>query len=410
MRILTMVLGAVLTVYCSAGMLAETGWPNNVEVNHLLCRFLLCTVAPPVEGGRQQSMAAGEENLEKAATELRSVLQQDPQNPYRWADLGEAYLQAGQSENARYCYSRMLALGPNSPPLLLRAANFHFAIGESKAALLITARILSLIPDYDAIIFSMYSWLIDKYDEVLQYGLPEDRRAAKSWLQFLMQAGRLDDAQRSWQWTAGRGYVDDALAGEYVAFLIRQGQPDAAASAWAQHLGARTGEYGHSNCLFNGSFEAQPLPSPFDWTLARTQGAVVARDCTTALSGECSLRISFVGTRNLDFAAASQQAYVKTGSYRFHAFVRTENVTTDEGIRFRVFDAEAPSRLNVTFCQFTGTNPWSAIEYDLLVPRATRLLQVQVIREPSLKFDNKIAGTAWIDEMRLEPISGHSPQ
>ena len=41
---------------------------------------------------------------------------------------------------------------------------------------------------------------------------------------------------------------------------------------------------------------------------------------------------------------------------------------------------------------------------------ASRLLQVQVMRQPSMKFDNKSAGTAWIDELRLEPISLHSPR
>jgi hypothetical protein len=355
-------------------------------------------------------MAAGEVNVEKAASPLRSVLQQDPQNPYRWADLGEAYLHAGQRESARYCYSRMVALGPNSPPLLMRAANFHFMIGENKVALPITARVLSLIPNYDAMIFSEYTRFAGGVGEILEYGLAKDGRATSSWLRFLMQAGRLDDAQRSWQWAECYGLAGDALAGEYAAFLIRQGLPDVAASAWAKHLGVRAGDYGKSTYLFNGGFESDPVASPFDWSLARTQGVEVARDCIAARLGKCSLRISFAGTRNLDFAAATQRTFINPGSYRFHAFIRTESVTTDQGIRFRVFDAEAPARLDETFGQFTGTSPWSAIEHDLVVPRATRLLQVQVVRQPSLKFDNKIGGTAWIDELRLEPASIHSPQ
>ena len=404
MRTLTLILGAVLAAYSSAGIISDTLWPNNEKVERVLCRLLLCANAPLVGRARQQLTGVREEDVQKAINIFKGVLQRDPQNPYRWADLGEAFLEAGQKEEARYCYGQVLALAPHSAPFLLRAANFHFQIGENEEALPITAWILMLIPDYDSVIFSEYARLVDRPEDVLRYGLPEDRRAAESWLRFLIQAERLDDAQRTWEWVVGRGYADDALAGEYVEFLIRQGRPDLAASTWARYLGTRAGDYGKSTYLFNGGFESEPAQSPFDWSVARTQGVEVARDCTTAWSGKCSLRVSFAGTQNLDLAAASQMTLVKPGPYRFHAFIRSEGLTTDQGIRFRVSDAEAPARLDVTFGQFIGTRPWSGVERDFVVPPATRLLQVQVIRQPSMKFDNKVGGTAWIDELSLEPI------
>jgi hypothetical protein len=399
-----LILGAVLAAYSSAGIISDTLWPNNEKVERVLCRLLLCANAPLVGRARQQLTGVREEDVQKAINIFKGVLQRDPQNPYRWADLGEAFLEAGQKEEARYCYGQVLALAPHSAPFLLRAANFHFQIGENEEALPITAWILMLIPDYDSVIFSEYARLVDRPEDVLRYGLPEDRRAAESWLRFLIQAERLDDAQRTWEWVVGRGYADDALAGEYVEFLIRQGRPDLAASTWARYLGTRAGDYGKSTYLFNGGFESEPAQSPFDWSVARTQGVEVARDCTTAWSGKCSLRVSFAGTQNLDLAAASQMTLVKPGPYRFHAFIRSEGLTTDQGIRFRVSDAEAPARLDVTFGQFIGTRPWSGVERDFVVPPATRLLQVQVIRQPSMKFDNKVGGTAWIDELSLEPI------
>ena len=83
-----------------------------------------------------------------------------------------------------------------------------------------------------------------------------------------------------------------------------------------------------------------------------------------------------------------------------------EGITTDQGIRFQVSDTEVPARLDVIFGQFKGTTPWSPVEQDLAVPPQTNLLRVQVIRQPSMKFDNKVSGTSWIDELRLKPI-GH---
>jgi hypothetical protein len=95
------------------------------------------------------------------------------------------------------------------------------------------------------------------------------------------------------------------------------------------------------------------------------------------------------------FAAASQVAFVRAGSYRFHAFIRTDALTTVKRIRFRISNAEVPARLDEVFGQFTGSTP-----------RETRLLQIQVTRQPSQKFDNKIGGAAWIDDLKLEPITG----
>jgi hypothetical protein len=127
-------------------------------------------------------------------------------------------------------------------------------------------------------------------------------------------------------------------------------------------------------------------------------------------AAKCSLRISFAGTQNLGFAAASQLAFMRPGTYRFHAFIRTEALTTDQGIRFRISDAEVPARLDEVFGQFTGSSPWSSVDHDLVVAPKTRLLRIEVIRQPSMKFDNKVDGTAWIDELKLEPITPHSPR
>jgi len=65
--------------------------------------------------------------------------------------------------------------------------------------------------------------------------------------------------------------------------------------------------------------------------------------------------------------------------------------------------------LDTTFGQFTGAKLWTDVDYDVVVPLQTRLLQVQVIRQRSLRFDNKLGGTAWIDDLGLQEISTHAP-
>ena len=219
MKALTFIVGTVLAASCAAGVLSERLWQNNLEVDRVLCRFFADANAPLELRSRQQLEEVSGPDVHEAIAIFRELLQRDPQNSYRWADLGEAFLEAGQKEEARECFGQMLALAPRSAPFLLRAANFYFQIGENNQALPIMAPILTLVPDYDLIIFSEYTRLVDHTEDVLQYGLPEDRRAVKSWLQYLMQAGRLDDVQRTWDWVTLRGYDDDSMAGEYAGFL-----------------------------------------------------------------------------------------------------------------------------------------------------------------------------------------------
>ena len=93
------------------------------------------------------------------------------------------------------------------------------------------------------------------------------------------------------------------------------------------------------------------------------------------------------------------------------ALIRTEDLTTDEGISDLEFcDAEVPARLDEVFGQFTGSSPWSSVDQELVVRPETRLLRIEVIRQPSMKFDNKVACMAWIEQLKLEPMFFHLPQ
>ncbi|HSD74944.1 MAG TPA: tetratricopeptide repeat protein [Steroidobacteraceae bacterium] len=52
---------------------------------------------------------------EAAATELKRLLDQEPQNDYLWSYLGETYLRMGQYDQARQALDRYLALKPRDP-------------------------------------------------------------------------------------------------------------------------------------------------------------------------------------------------------------------------------------------------------------------------------------------------------
>jgi hypothetical protein len=224
--------------------------------------------------------------------------------------------------------------------------------------------------------------------------LAQDRRALEAYMRHLMDVG--ESAKARLLWPALSKSPDDKLASDYVNFLLRTGDYAAAAETWAAHAGDRRHDYLRPNLLFNSGFQSDPSPCNLDWQLVPLPDAQIAR-------GAHGLRITFLGKENLDFHHVTQLAWVKPGPYVFAASIRTGDLTTDQGIRFRLFDAVSRARLEITTGQFNGTNDWRQLRLPVQIPAGTNLLAVQIVRDSSQKFDNKITGTAWIDAVSLVP-------
>jgi hypothetical protein len=59
--------------------------------------------------------------------------------------------------------------------------------------------------------------------------------------------------------------------------------------------------------------------------------------------------------------------------------------------------------LDILTEQALGTSDWREIRKDFTVGPATRLIEIQAVRRPSLKFDSQIGGTAWVDGLKIKP-------
>ena len=134
--------------------------------------------------------------------------------------------------------------------------------------------------------------------------------------------------------------------------------------------------------------------------LERVDDVAVALDSNVARSGKHSLKIQFDGQANVDYHHAFQTALVTPGVYRFQGFVRADGITTDQGLGFRI----SGEGLSVTTDQVVRTSDWTRLEQTVRVPDRTELLTIHVVRQKSLKFDSRIAGTVWIDDVSLTRV------
>jgi len=408
-RKLAVFLGCLLVIYGSVAILFDLKFRGNQRLERLLSHLSLLDNDLLVNKGYKQLDQAGRDSLNGAVETFQEALRRDPASPYRWCDLGEALFEAEQVQKARYCFSRALELGPNTAPILLRVANFHFRVDESRQALPCTYRVLTLLSDFDPAIFSSYTRMGGGIDGVLNYGLPAIARPAQGFFRHLLsQEAEVRDVRRAWGWLTSHALTDDKLAGEYIDYLLKNREYNVAVETWTSQLGERKGSYPISNQLFNGNFEAETTGTTLDWKIRQADGVEVSRDSAITQQGHWSLRIRFEGKENLAYSHIAQRAVVKSGNYRFEAWLRTERITTDQGIGFRVFDVELPARLDIRTEPVVGTMEWREIEKTFQVPQQTRLIEIQVIRQASLKFDNKISGAAWLDGIELVPLRGDS--
>jgi predicted alpha-1,6-mannanase (GH76 family) len=96
--------------------------------------------------------------------------------------------------------------------------------------------------------------------------------------------------------------------------------------------------------------------------------------------------------------------WLKAGTYRLRGSIHTSEVTTDQGVGLRLFDPKHAGGLDVWTNAVGGTEGWKRVECQFQVPAGSPPLMVQVVRRASQRIENKIRGTAWVDDLRINPV------
>ena len=402
LRSLIIILGVLLVTYCSADVLLHTRYAGDLRMEERFCRFRLCGSAQWLRTASRALWQANPPAPEEAVADFLVVLKRDPHFPFSWVNLGDALAAAHRNQPAEFCFRQAVALAPHWPPILMRAVNFYFESGDPKAAFPLASQVLDQVEKYDSEIFSQYAGQVQGVSEVLQYGLPQTPRPARAFLRYLIKTGRLTEAQQTWRWVIAHRLEDAELANDYVSLLLAKHRAEEASTTWKDYLGSRAGDYGKSNYAFNGGFESAPSDSPLDWKIQPTQGVEVSRDDTNPDSGQWSLRVRFDGKHNVTDTGVREAVVLRQGVFRFRARVRTEGLTTDQGIQFRISPLDQAQSARWSSSQMLGTNAWTTIEIPFTVPMNGMVYLIQLVRNPSLKFDHNIAGVVWVDSLRIE--------
>jgi hypothetical protein len=365
--------------------------------------------------GRYWQYSLDEPDPAQAIKNFRRALSLNPRYADAWLDLGTLYESESEFSAARDAYLHARNAYPASATVAWRYGNFLLRRGEVHDAFGEIRRAVYADPKRSAEAFSR-CWRVDpNVESVLDNVIPPDRAAYLDVIRELAAADQLPAALSVWQRLVSfHPRMSPADIISFADFLIQKGHFDDAHHVWQDAFKLSdliTGDPPGS-VLWDGGFESNVRGGGFAWTFpAPSPGVQTVLDRRQKHAGKQSLRIFFDGKRNMNYEGVCTNAEVQPDTtHRFSAWVRTQALTSDEGIRFRLSgfpDAGPP--VSTDSQDSRGSQSWTRVEMPWTSGKDVRRARVCVLRYLSRGLDARIQGTAWIDDISLVPVGKPRP-
>jgi hypothetical protein len=350
----------------------------------------------------------------RAIRAYQTALSFDPHSADTWLDLGTAYETEGDTAGARNAFVQAKRAYPLSPEVSWRYGNFLLRRGDSNAAFAEIKRAVESDPKRGAAAFALSMRFDPNVNSALQRVLPSSQDAYLNVISALAEQGQTDQALIVWSKLAALPpKLQLSQSFPLLEALINKRQVAEAQRVWDQALNFASVSRPPDppgSLVWDGGFETNVVGGGFTWRYSSfIDGVVVTLDKNEKHSGNRSLRLTFNGLRNVTFNDVCQFVSVQPStSYLFSAWVMTRSLSTDQGVRFGLRSIGDPNNSAVWTEDVEGTQPWTEIELPWTSGKDVHELQLCVTRLPSVKFDSKIRGSAWIDDVVLAPASAEN--
>jgi hypothetical protein len=242
-----------------------------------------------------------------------------------------------------------------------------------------------------------------RYGEAAQALAALDPANHAAYLAWLIRWNRLPAARQTWARLAAAGPPDEEIALKYLHFLISKKEIQAALEIRPSAGGAG---------MTNGDFEKAPNSRGFDWRLGTSRERLwqAKHAPGQGRGGSAALEVRFYGLANLSYNHLYQIVPVTPGvPQRVTFWWRALRLTTDQGPFVEVQGYDGPG-FRQTGPMLTGSAGWRREVIEFTPPPGCRAVSVRLRRRPSNRFDNRIKGTLWLDDFRLEALPAGTAQ
>ena len=362
--------------------------------------------------GRYWQYSLEETDTARALQAYNVALSLNPRSADLWSDVGAAYEAEGNIAAARDAFLHARKAYPLSAEISWRYANFLLRQGDTDAAFLEMRRAVETEPKRGAEALSRALSAEPNIDLVMDRVLPPVSDAYPGAIFDQVSEGHTANAVELWNKLAAlhpKKLPLETYTYYLVGALLREKQVAEAQRVWKQ--AADFAGYGNlpgpaDSLLWDGGFESGIFGPGFAWALPGVMPVQFSFDTREKHSGNRSLRLLFNGRSNVSLNGPCTEIAVRPSTtYNFSAWVRTQSVTTEQGIRFQLRPIGTQDNSAVETSDLRGTQPWKKIETSWTSGKNVQELQVCVARLSSQEFDDKIQGTAWVDDVALVPAA-----
>jgi tetratricopeptide (TPR) repeat protein len=393
---------AVAEHYAAMGTRQGLERATELEPNNAYFWYLL---------GRNWQYSFKDTDEQRAVQDYRKALSLGLRSADTWLDLAFAYEFQGDQAAAKDAYLEAKKAYPASPEVSWRYGNFLLRQGDVKGAFgemhhaleadPARAREASLLcwrilPDINTLLNSVFPANRDVYLNVIR-----DFVSRRETVPALSVWTRLVSLRPQLSLPDTYPLVDELLA---------QGHVIDAQQVWNEGLqmsATRLLRNPSDSVLWDGGFEYGVKGSGFAWRYpGGFQGMQSSFDSHEKHSGKYSVRLQFNGTQNVDSQEPCAFAAVQPSTlYRFSAWVKTDSLTSNQGLRFRLETPEIPHAPAAVTPDVQGTQPWQETKMAWKSEKGVHLVVICVCRYKSWDFDKKVSGIAWVDDVALSPVA-----
>jgi hypothetical protein len=332
---------------------------------------------------------------EGGSTKFGSLVLLDASNPFVWCTYADSLASGGERDKASAAFDTAVTLGPNMPPVLMRAANFDFTHDRIDEVISLSNRILRETDAFDQVLFSYLTHSGLEASSYVDRAIPKAPRPAQSWLAWLGVHGSDEQVRETWAWMKQNNLIDEKTAEDTSWALWRRGSFRVAREVWFDWLVPNEKDGPRSELLLNSQFQERSTASPFDW--------VITTSPSVRLSYHQGLQVGFTGSDNPDLLI-QQFTGIDAGRYRFSAEIESEELSTEDRPFFRIVDAVDPKRLNIRTDPIDENQARRIVVLNFTVPPGTEAIAVQLVRTKSERFDGKIEGSLHAYQVSLTRI------
>jgi tetratricopeptide (TPR) repeat protein len=330
-------------------------------------------------------------DLKRAGEEFKEAVRLNPHKSQHWQELAKWYEVEGQIDLAREAIRKALETDPNYAQTHWFAANLYLRFGDTKEADFELRRTADLdIPeDADDHLTQVLDLVWRAYEDpdfIVATHIPNSKRGNLTALNYFISKQSERGATLTW----ARLKTFETTVPErfpYINYLIGLGKPHDAWQIFSFPM--------PPVAFYNGSFETETLGGGFDWRISSNDDAEARRDTTVAKEGLASLLVSFSGKQNIDYSGVAHELAVQKGkAYNLTFWMKTEGISTNEGMYVEVDGQASPKQLGTTYWQ----------QFRVPFTASSDLVTVRLRRVPTNKFDNLLKGKVWLDAFDLAAI------